>query len=210
MSIQDERHEQAALFALGCLSAEESQAFRGKVGDSEDLKAELRQLHKTLEALSTLEPEEKPPESLKQRLMSRIGSTTSVSSTSTQPWKQWNENAIPVGHPAGIFTLSAEREEWQETDCHGVTVRKLFLDQARDRVTMLVKMAPGSVYPGHEHHGPEECFVLEGDLQEESFSMKAGDYQRADRGSVHGAQFSEFGCLLLITSSLNDRLLESV
>jgi hypothetical protein len=34
--------------------------------------------------------------------------------------------------------------------------------------------------------------------------MRPGDYQRAPKGSRHGVQRTEQGCLLLITSSLTD------
>jgi hypothetical protein len=39
--------------------------------------------------------------------------------------------------------------------------------------------------------------------------MRAGDFQRAEAGSVHPVQSTDGGCLLLITSSLDDELLES-
>ena len=47
--------------------------------------------------------------------------------------------------------------------------------------------------------------MLEGDLHIGEDVMHPGDYQFAPAGSRHGVQSTEHGCLLLITSSLNDR-----
>jgi anti-sigma factor ChrR (cupin superfamily) len=71
---------------------------------------------------------------------------------------------------------------------------------------MLVRMDPGSSYPGHLHAGVEECFVLEGELRVGEEVLRRGDYQRADEGSEHGIQWTEKGCLLLIVSSQDDEL----
>ena len=70
-------------------------------------------------------------------------------------------------------------------------------------------MAPGTSYPGHRHAGVEECYVLEGDLRVGDLVMRAGDYQRAAIGSVHGVQSTEGGCLLLVLMSDRDERLES-
>ena len=76
------------------------------------------------------------------------------------------------------------------------------------RVTMLVRMEKGTSYPSHRHAGPEECYVLAGDLEVgDQLEMHAGDYQRVERGSVHPPQTTREGCLLLITSSMHDELL---
>jgi quercetin dioxygenase-like cupin family protein len=74
---------------------------------------------------------------------------------------------------------------------------------------MLVRMEPGSSYPGHVHGGPEECYVISGDLRVgDSLHMRAGDYQRVAAGMTHPVQSTDEGCLLLITSSLHDELTE--
>ena len=84
----------------------------------------------------------------------------------------------------------------------------LMFDAARRTATMLVRMLPGTQYPSHRHAEAEECLVLEGDLHVGAdLVMHAGDFQRAAKGSVHVPQFTVDGCLLLITSSLEDELL---
>jgi anti-sigma factor ChrR (cupin superfamily) len=83
-------------------------------------------------------------------------------------------------------------------------MRVLAIDAAADRFTALVRMAPGANYPAHRHGGPEECFVLEGDLRHEERVMRAGDYEWVAAGSHHGPQTTAEGCLVLIHSSLSD------
>jgi anti-sigma factor ChrR (cupin superfamily) len=68
-------------------------------------------------------------------------------------------------------------------------------------------MDRGTSYPPHRHADVEECYVLQGDLRVAGRVLRAGDYQRADRDSVHGVQSTENGCLLLIVSSTDDELL---
>jgi anti-sigma factor ChrR (cupin superfamily) len=73
---------------------------------------------------------------------------------------------------------------------------------------MLVRMAAGTSYPGHRHARAEECLVVQGDLHVgDDLVMHAGDFQRAEPGSVHVPQWTERGCLLLVTSSVDDDLL---
>ena len=80
--------------------------------------------------------------------------------------------------------------------------RRLFVDRAAQRVTMMVRMQPGASYPAHRHAEAEECFVLSGDLWTGSVRLHAGDYQRAEQGSRHPLQSTEGGCVLLLVSSL--------
>src|SRR4029077_15255305 len=109
---------------------------------------------------------------------------------------------------AGFAPLAAAATPFEPTSIEGIDVRRLFVDEGADRVTMLIRMAPGTAYPAHRHGGVEECFVLEGDLEiGEEFEMNAGDYQRMDGGSAHPLQSTRGGCLLLLSSSRHDELL---
>lgn len=86
-------------------------------------------------------------------------------------------------------------------------MRRLSIDEPADRLTVLIRMAAGSSYPPHRHGGPEECYVIAGDLTTGDIKMRAGDYKLAHAGSIDGAQSTQNGCLLLIVSSLRDELL---
>ena len=79
-------------------------------------------------------------------------------------------------------------------------VDRLMLDRIGDevaRATSLVRFAPGSIFPFHEHGGGEEIFVLEGSLEDEHGTYPAGTYLRDPIGTSH-QPFSKEGCLLFV------------
>jgi anti-sigma factor ChrR (cupin superfamily) len=116
------------------------------------------------------------------------------------PWKTWTPD------PAGARPLIVRSSEsaWEPTSVPGIQAKRLAVDVEHDRVTMLVRMAPGSAFPGHRHAGAEECYVLSGDLRFDEQVMRAGDYQLCPAGSSHSVQSTVEGCLLLLVSSRHD------
>ena len=72
----------------------------------------------------------------------------------------------------------------------------------------MIRMAAGATLPAHRHGGPEECFVVEGDLLDGEIELGAGDYVRHDTATDHAAS-TRNGCLLLVTASLTDERLAS-
>lgn len=118
-----------------------------------------------------------------------------------QVWKQWSPDVLD-----GIILRRGSEQDWEPTGVEGVRVRRLFNDIDANRMTALVEMDPGAVYPPHIHRGSEECYVLRGDLNTGENSLGPGDYERRASGSHHGVQRTESGCLLLIVSSLSDEM----
>jgi mannose-6-phosphate isomerase-like protein (cupin superfamily) len=123
---------------------------------------------------------------------------------STQVWKAWTATS---GGPGDLRFVSRESSPFIPLDIPGISARKLHVDAKANRVTMLVRMEPGTSYPPHRHGGFEECFVLEGDLRVGDAVLRAGDYQVVGEGSVHPIQSTTSGCLLFLSSSLSDQLL---
>ncbi len=121
-----------------------------------------------------------------------------------RPWR--NLCAAPDRNPSGLSTIRGGTEGFERTGIAGIEVKPLFVDTARRRVTMLVKMAAGTSYPSHRHATSEECFVVSGDLCVGDRTLVAGDYQVASEGSLHGVQSTEKGCVLFIVSSQDDEL----
>ncbi len=63
----------------------------------------------------------------------------------------------------------------------------------------LYKMAPGARSNPHEHAGPEEFFILEGDLVDnDGFKYKEGDFVSLSGGSRHES-VSPSGCIIVVT-----------
>lgn len=75
-----------------------------------------------------------------------------------------------------------------------------------DRVSMLVRLAPGAEYPPHSHAGVEELHLLEGELWINDRKLYPGDYSRAEPGTSDTRVWSETGCMCVLVTSPRDVL----
>jgi anti-sigma factor ChrR (cupin superfamily) len=199
--LTDELREQAALYALGALEAEQARAFESHLRSGcSTCQSELEAFRQTVSLLPLSLPEHRPHPPTRQALLARIRSEPQTPD-GPQVWKAWQ--ASPQ---AGLHVVRAQQGEWQVVS-EGVSAKQLYVDPARDIVTMLIRMAAGTEYPAHRHGGPEQCLVVEGDLRVGDVVLHAGDYQCASRDSIHDITRTENGCLLLIVSSQHDQLL---
>ncbi|MEQ8860115.1 MAG: cupin domain-containing protein [Pseudomonadales bacterium] len=79
-------------------------------------------------------------------------------------------------------------------------VVRVMLDRVGDEVavaTSLVRYAPGSRFPAHEHALGEEYLVLEGEFGDEHGRYLPGTYVRNPPGSRH-TPFSDPGCVIWV------------
>lgn len=65
------------------------------------------------------------------------------------------------------------------------------------RATSIVRYAPESKFPSHQHTGGEEFFVLEGVFQDEHGEFPAGSYVRNPPTSSHSPA-SKSGCVIFV------------
>jgi anti-sigma factor ChrR (cupin superfamily) len=100
--------------------------------------------------------------------------------------------------PVRSNTVRASEGEWRPLPFRGISVKELSVEASRALVTMLLRMAPGSIFPAHDHHGPEECYVVGGSVRIGGLRLAAGDFQHADAGTRHDDIVSESGCTLLL------------
>jgi anti-sigma factor ChrR (cupin superfamily) len=156
-----------------------------------------------LAAMGNLVEEEAPPPELKTKLFARLGLREAEEAPS-------EVGAAPPVAAGTLTRVKSDDIEWQATPIPGVFRKLLFMDKANDMCTMLVRMDPGTRYPGHIHAGPEEIFVLEGDFSDDTGTLTKGDFQRVENHTRHGRQTTASGCLLLVRSSPRDKLLQSV
>ncbi len=201
-SSSEETSESAALYAVGAMTREETLAFEARIVDGDlPVTDELRALDAVTRALGALVPEIEPSSKTREAVLRRAVAGEDDGG-SHQVWREWESSRFDAD---ALFTLAASAGEWEDTGIEGIEVRRLFVDRQANRMTAMFRMAPGTSYVPHVHDGPEECYVLEGDLHVgEDLVMRAGDYQRAPAGSRHPVQRTEGGCLLLISSSLHD------
>jgi len=215
--------EQAALYAIGAMTAAEAETYRDHLGQCAACRAEVETLLAPVEELSLLAPEAEPSHDLRQRVLEAAravpraaraiardpasASATRYQDASPAVQAATRAKAPLTSYPGGLDLAFADGALWEETSIEGIQMRRLYIDEKADRLTVLIKMAAGSRYPSHRHGGPEECYVISGDLGTGDIKMHAGDYKIAHKGSVDGVQSTESGCLLLVVSSLHDEVL---
>lgn len=216
--LDDDLRNDAALFVLDAHKVEDARTYRLHLAHCDVCRAEVESLARTARDLTLLAPERAPPGELWKRVLERVRKADARTlsdradelpaqdraAESTQIWKTWTSDA--GGNTPAFTFLAADAGHFEPTAVAGIEARKLFVDHENDRVTMLVRMQPGTAYPEHVHADVEECFVLSGDLSVGELRMSVGDYQRAEIGSKHAVQSTENGCMLLLVSSLHDEL----
>jgi quercetin dioxygenase-like cupin family protein len=94
--------------------------------------------------------------------------------------------------------IHAARLDWVASPTPGVERRMLFrIGDEKARATSIVRYAPGSRFPHHDHPGGEEFFVLEGTFQDDTGDFPAGSYIRNPPGTRH-APGSQEGCTIFV------------
>jgi anti-sigma factor ChrR (cupin superfamily) len=165
------------LDALDQLDASEMARLRslGSEGDPRAVAESANALALLARALTPVPP----PHRTKRELFARLAS-------------------LRLAVPIRSNTVRASEGAWRPLPFRGVSTKELSIDAARGVVTMLVRMTPGSIFPAHDHHGSEECYVVEGSVRLGDLPLAAGDFQHADAGTRHDDIVSESGCTLLL------------
>lgn len=182
--------ETASLHHLQMLPPEENDAFATHVDGCTECRDFVTQSEARTPEVGLCAPARTPPLALRARLLERIEA----------------DKAKPPP-PPGITFVPPDESAWEPTDIDGVMLRILSREAGSDKVTALFRMAPNTSYPRHRHSSVEECYVLEGDLRVGDHVMRAGEFQRAEEGTVHERQSTENGCLLLVIGSTSDERL---
>jgi quercetin dioxygenase-like cupin family protein len=177
--------ERAEFFALSTLGGEEQTQFDAHLSSGCALcKARVRETVELFSQLpSSLEPID-PPTSVKTQVF----------------------EAIAKEKPDYQFVHAVEGD-WREM-APGIVAKILSMDETHQRVTALVRMQKGSRYSNHRHALTEELFVIEGSCYCGGRLLKAGDYHRAEAGSIHLDTHTDEGSLMLLITSVQNEMLE--
>jgi putative transcriptional regulator len=183
-----EQTERVAEYALRALPLNETSAFEGHVDGCPDCRRELAALRPMVDAFVDWPTDVlRPSTALWRRLAERIGIDAEVE-FSREPESRW------AGEPG-----------WKEV-APGISCKLLATDEARDRLSMLVRLAPGVEYPPHTHAGVEELHLLDGELWIDGRKLVPGDYNRAEPGTADTRVWSETGCTCVLVTSPRDVL----
>lgn len=187
--VEEEMQERASLYALGALSQHEARNFEEHLKEGcAACEAELSEFDTVVGKLAYGVPGAAPRAEARAKLLARLNAETEKTPPAT-PTKAQDDSAYLV--------VRADEGEWQQM-CAGIIFKQLFADAERKTVTTLIRMQPGAHMPTHRHLGIEECYVIEGDVQANHETLRAGDYTCAMEGSVHLPISTVNGALLLI------------
>ena len=181
--------ELAALNAVGTLKGAGLEEFRALLGEATDeTKAELASFNNVAGLLAaSTRPLPVRPE-IKSRIMAAV-----------------EKKKLEKSRNSGFKMVPACDEiGWQKLLIPGASIKLLSIDEARGHAVVLGKLEPGAKYPAHTHSGPEEVYLLSGDLHLGEHTLKAGDFHHSDSGTSHGINYSVEGCTLLAVISLTD------
>lgn len=174
----------ADVYALGALDGDELTEFQGHLSAGcAECRARVKEAADALASLPNSIAPLKPPDRVKSRLFEQIDS-----------------------EKPGLVFAFADEGEWQAM-APGVEAKLLNMDPDRQRVTALVRMAPGSRYDDHRHTRTEELVVIEGSCYCGGKLLRKGDYHRAEAGSIHFNTYTDDGSLMLLITSVQNEML---
>jgi anti-sigma factor ChrR (cupin superfamily) len=175
--------ERVAVYALQALPADESPMVEAHIADCLPCRDELNRLRPIVDFFVAWPTDVlRPSPSLRERLARRIAADTG------------GDIVMPT-------VRQCSEPDWEEV-APGISCKLLATDIERNRVSMLVRLAPGVEYPPHRHAGVEELHLLDGELWINERKLQAGDFSHAEPGTSDRRVWSETGCTcVLITSS---------
>lgn len=164
----------AANFAIGALSRRERQdVARQRLSDPE-LDAQIDEHEAMMAPLAGVSGEIEPPPALRDRVLAAV--------LAADRFQSEGKLLTPLagGNWKNVFP--------------GIDMKRLWA-----RGPKLMRCAPGSIVPAHEHHRVEHLVVLSGDFVLDGRRFATGDHLNSPAGSCHGAGVTSTGCILLIS-----------
>jgi anti-sigma factor ChrR (cupin superfamily) len=193
----------AALNALDTLDESERRALAEQLKAAPELQSELATFEAAIAAIAYTTPPMSVAPDLKDRLFQRIAE---LPPTPAEPADLEPIVADSIENNPPPFIVHYGEVKWRHFRSPGISIGNLYIDKEKREITCLMRLEPGVIFPPHRHAGPEEIFVLEGDLTVEGERCDRGDYVRSVPGSAH-SPFTEGGCLLLIKASTDNEWL---
>jgi len=197
--ITEHQQEQAALCALGTLSPEEQEQFMTEVRANPELRQFLGSLQATADQVALTAPRANLPPDLKGKILARVREKPRAAAAAAKQ--------APPPQALGLrFLIGAESSPWKQLPIAGAWIKLLSAQPDRGYAILLGKLDPGVRYPAHVNVGPEDFYILTGDLHIGDKALGPGDFHHADAGSAHQENYSVEGCTLLAVLTMDDPL----
>lgn len=197
--ITEQQQEQAALCALGLLSTEERERFAGELRANSELRDLLQSLQALHDRLALAGPLVSPPVSLKAKVLTRVREHAAGENRATPA-------RATEALPGLRFRAAGETSDWKQLPIRGAWIKLLSFEPSRGYAVLMGKLEPGVRYPAHTNAGPEDFYILSGDLHVSGRRLGPGDFHHADAGSHHEENFSVEGCTLIAVLTTDDPL----
>ncbi len=176
------------LYALQALPSSEVAVAEAHISACADCRQEIEKLRPLIGSFVSWPTDVlRPSVSLWERLARRIAEETGKE---------------PVLPPSQLQA----KPEWEEV-APGISCKLLATDTEKNRVSMLVRLAPGTDYPPHRHAGVEELHLLHGELMIDDKKLYPGDYNRGAPDRVDRRIWTETGCTCVLLTSTKDAIL---
>jgi anti-sigma factor ChrR (cupin superfamily) len=184
--IDERQQEQASLYVLGTMPAEEQRAFEARIKADPELRSLVMELQRTTVLLASARASSPLPTGLKAAVLAKIAQQPqAVASTSSRQ------------APGFQFHGAKDERGWKQLWLPGAWIKLLSLEREKGYAVLMGRLEAGVRYPAHEHIGSEQLFIITGDLHIGDRTLGPGDFHHADAGTAHGVNFSEQGCTLL-------------
>ena len=175
-------------YAAQALASNEVAVAEAHIASCSDCQREVQSLRPVLNQFVSWPTDVlRPTTSLQARLALRIAEETGQPPVLPLA-RQWSE------------------PEWEQV-APGIECKLLATDSERQRVSMLVRLAPGASYPPHTHAGVEELHLLDGELWIDERKLFPGDYNYGAPGTGDERVWSETGCTCVLVTSTKDVLI---
>ncbi|MGE3312079.1 MAG: cupin domain-containing protein [Limisphaerales bacterium] len=204
----DELQQLTALESIGALDGVDLGRLRERLESDAGARLELQRFLDVAAAMATTVPLNRPGPTLRAKVLDRIARTPqqgagqggAKDAKDAKASEAVDPAVRPFPVPAG-FQFNPREMPWRQGPLPGVRFKVLSTGPDQSHAILEVELAPGASYPEHEHLGPEDMYVLTGDLQTEGMSLRPGDSFHADAGTSHDGLRSVNGCTALLIVS---------
>lgn len=190
----DELHDLMIQVMLDPANAPERVRLEALTAGNAEIRAEWLEFQAAMDGLARQVPAAQPPAALRARVLEAVRRTPQK--PPPEPVSMAGEASLPAG-----FRIVPGETRWQEGPFPGTRFKLLSAAPRVGYALLMIEIDPGVRYPEHDHDGPEELYVLTGDLVTEGRRLRAGDFIHAEPGSHHHELFSPQGCTALLVTS---------
>ncbi len=188
----EEGRERAALYALGALRDEDLREFEQHLTSGCAICTdEVMAFTAVVAEIGHAAPLAAPRPEVRDRVLQRIEA-------------QGMSKEHPTVDKELLRFVGSDWLDWKPGNAPGVEIKVLAVDEERSYYTTLVRMQPGASLAPHRHVGPEESYILQGELLVSGVLMGPGDYCHAAVGSMHTRVTTKTGCVFIAVASLHD------